>query len=55
MDILQLQCSGEVENFDSQPSQIYLNDFSFEHWGGGVKNIDLYARSDPDKKSIPEI
>ena len=44
----------EVENFDSQPRQVYLNDF-FRTGGGGGKKINFYARSDPDKKSIPEI
>ena len=44
VDVLLLQCSGEVENLDSQPSQIYLNDFLSYMGGGGDKKTLIFTR-----------
>ena len=43
VDVLQLQFSGEVENFDSQPSQVYLNDF-FSYIGGEGSKTFIFTR-----------
>ena len=43
VDVLQLQFSREVENFDSQPSQVYLNDF-FSYIGGEGSKTFIFTR-----------